>query len=374
MRSGISIYLTLLFCCILVIGCNKINESKSENSSDLIVKSEELNFTDPSFLSSFNRPKLREYVNPNGETVLYFFDNMLKSIILIDDDKKQAYKKIKLYKEGPNGIPMAMDAYLISDNEIAVVEGLKIYIVDYEGTVLRKMESELPDEFENIFFSFKGANNPLGTDLENLHIVNVPKDQSNISFMSSSALLSMLELESLELSITDVMLPEKYAFKDAYYDLTNLPYVTPYNNKLYLSFRVDKNLFEYDLTSKLLKEVELESIYADPMAKPSLKENYDNTETRYKDLYYTQTFLYPIFTEEYIYRPHSRAKNPDINPSHDMYLSVYDFNLVKEVELEGFGLLSFPFKYKESIAFLDANMSTEGVLTVYTFRLTEAKE
>lgn len=376
MNPNILTFLSFFICLAYFLSCSNVQESKLNISEDFYIESKELKITDPGFLSSFNRPKLKEYTNAKGESVLYFFDTMLRSIIWIDDDKKQAYKKIKIEKEGPNGIPMAMEAYIISDDEIAVVEGARVYIIDYEGNVLRKLSSELPDEFEKTFFSFKGANKPLDVDSDNLYIVNVPKQENGINFMSGFPLVSVLKLESLELNMTNIMLPEKYVFDDAYYDMTNLPYVTPRNDKLYLAFRVDKNLFEYDISNGKLREIELQSIYADPIAKPSPKENYDNTRTRFKNLYTTQTFLYPVFTEKYIYRPHSRAKNPEISPAHDMYLSVYDyeFNLLKEVKLQGFGMLNFPFKYKESIAFLDGNMSTEGELTVYTFQLEETND
>lgn len=340
------------------------------------IKNERFIITDPDILATFNRPKLRQHKKDNGELVLYFFDNLLKSVVFIDTEKKQTFRSVKILSEGPNGISAPNDALVISDSEILVAEANRINIIDLQGNVLRRSQTSLLEAFSNTFFSIRGNNTHFEQGSDNVYLVNPPRSENSIDFMSKDPLISILDLESLKLTMTDAMLPEKYIFEDAYFDLSNLPYLTPYKDKLYLTFRVDKNLFEYDIENQTFKEIILDSPNADPMAKPSPKSNYPNRQTRYTDLFNTQTFLYPVFTKNYIYRPHSRAKNPDINPMHEMYLSVYDldFNLIKEMNLSDFGMLGSPFKLNESIAFLDMSMSTEGELIIHSFSAVDENQ
>lgn len=365
---------TLTICLIAFSSCQEAKKKVTAEAPTITLIEQKIEITDPEFLSSFNYPKLREFVKSDGSSVLYFFDNLLKSIIFIDELQLTTTHRIALNREGPNGIRSPKDAYILSETEIAVVESSAISIIDHHGNLLRKASRPSNGGFENIFFAFRGSNTHFTQDDSTLFIINNPLSRNDIDFMSKEPLVSSFDLKSMKYEMTKTPLPDKFRFDNAYYDMTNLPYVTPYENKIYLNFRVDKNIFEYTLSTNDLGEIALESKYADPMAPPSDEAKFSVREKAFEDLSNTQTFLDPIITDNYIYRPHSRARNPEINPQHEMYLSVYDksFQLLLEVNLKEFGLLGLPFRYQNQIAFIKMDPIVEGKLIIHLFKAQKA--
>lgn len=199
-----------------------------------------------------------------GPSQFIGYTPIIHSIDWVDLSNSQSplTKRLQLLHEGPKGIDNVKDVYFHNSDTIFVACAYHLFIIDSEGAIIRKIpinQSSSPlkgIDFSSVYLYANGKN---GTGIhyypeeKSLYIPFKASryDQFTIPDHYEVPILAKWDISNDSVAILDLKYPDK--FREQSYGLLNRPNISYLENKILYNFKVDSDIYVYELeTQKLL--------------------------------------------------------------------------------------------------------------------------
>jgi hypothetical protein len=298
---------------------------------------------------------------------LYGYNHTIHALDVFDLIEKKISNRIYLQSEGPDAIDRVYQIKVIGKDSIAVMQGLKMGLIDNGGKVIKNVSLVYKNNQKNMFgyfYNYNDARIAYQKPSESfiLHFMNETVKEG--IFNSIDLPLIFGEIDLLEnVKFIPVSYPE--IFFDREGDVAeHMPNYSVHQGKLIYGFTFESNIYTFDLTSKERKVFGGKSTFSQNMQDFELtkNENYRLIGTWFNSMVFDPK-------KNLYYRTHWGNQPPlqlDLSPSTALtkpgYVMIFDkyFSVISEIELPYNYWLEDSFMFSEGLAFWSKDQFIEN--------------
>jgi len=147
-----------LFTSIVFMSCKKENNTATQATYQLVQQADKVFPLDDD--TAYNRIENTQIVEVNNTSYFTFFNRESYSLYFYDYTSGNLNHQVQLNKEGPNGIvsPYYTFQYIVHDLNTVIINTHKfLYIVDRDGNVIKKIETDITDITREQCIEFNSA-------------------------------------------------------------------------------------------------------------------------------------------------------------------------------------------------------------------------
>lgn len=353
------IYLVLL-CGLILASCNlKKSDHLAENQDSSL----NLDFYFEDFELLGDSLTLPYYAkmdvwNCGNEEFLYGYNHTTHSVDIFDLNQRKISHRIFLESDGPDAIERVYQLKVIGKDSIAVMQGLKMGLINNGGKVLQSTSlvyNGSEDNSDGYFYNYNDATIVYQKSSKSfiLHFMNEAVKAGIFNQTDPPIIFGEVNLAG-NIEFIPILYPEIFFDRNGEV-AEHMPNYSVYNGKLIYGFTFESNIYTFDLLSKERKVYGGKSTFSQNIQDFELIKN---TNYRLVGTWFNRMILNP--ENNLYYRTHWRSQPPlqlDLTPNDALskpgYVMIFDenFSVVDEIELPNKYWLEDSFMFSEGMAF-----------------------
>lgn len=289
---------------------------------------------------------------------LFGYNHTLHALDIFELKEKKLTNRIYLHTDGPDAVDRVYQIKVIGKDSIAVMQGLKMGLIDENGKVLNNIPLSYTNEQKNIngyFYNYNDARIVYQKTSQSfiLHFMNERVKEGDFNPSDPPFIFGEINLEG-KIKFIPVSYPE--IFFDRKGDVAeHMPNYSVHQGKLIYGFTFESNIYTFDLTSQERKIFGGKSSFSQNMQDFELTKNEDY---RLVGTWFNSMSFNP--KNKLYYRTHWGNQPPiqlDSRPSTALtkpgYVMIFDkdFSVINEIELPDKYWVEDSFMFSQGLAF-----------------------
>ena len=325
----------VILCVVFLISCNTHKDRTETIISSSLINIDTLSVNiNENYMQNYTSLKNRIY---NDQ--LYAYNIHQHTIDIFDFTTQNFTSKIKLQKEGADGIPN-INSFIVTNEYIITQNESNYTIIDHNGHIIKKISKEiLTNNLNNKDYLLDAPNNISISNFEDITYDSndkkliVPISTLDPFKLKGKYCLASIDINSEEISLFPITYPDN--FSNEYYGKLSKPNPLIANNKIIYNFSYSSNVYSFEKKNKTISSYNITSNFT-----KNKSEQLDKNANIKKQLdhYFHSLFFHGLQYDHYrniFYRIHTDKSNDiSVFNNKETYLTIISENLQKISEIK----------------------------------------